>query len=280
MAAWSPASACVACTAASWPPIRRWPAALLTGVLSARSIDVDRQVVAEIGELCGHLPLALQIAAANLVIRPAAGHASYVDELRRGDRLAALSLGDGHVTAVTAAFSLSGLPVVHGTPMRDPAGSAPKALADTGTVELIQLVVRRHAERVDGEARHRHGFVSDGSLLHEWVYATVRLELGPHPPAEARLRRADSAPYADVIATLGAEITRRAVAAYDLVVHLPVEFPLTDPVKPVSERFRALSDELLLRTFAEAGVTVHPVTGSVPARLSRIVGLCAEPAVR
>lgn len=80
---------------------------LLTGILANGSVEVDQPVLEEIGELCGHLPLALRIAAANLVIRPTSEHPSYVDELRRGNRLAALSLGDGGETAVSAAFCLS-----------------------------------------------------------------------------------------------------------------------------------------------------------------------------
>ncbi len=82
-------------------------AGLVTEMLSVRAAEVDRRIVAEVAELCGHLPLALRIAAANLLIREASDHAAYVDELRQGNRLAALSLGDGGDTGVTAAFSLS-----------------------------------------------------------------------------------------------------------------------------------------------------------------------------
>src|SRR5437764_779912 len=89
--------------------------------------------------------------------------------------------GAGKTTLVSRFAELTGLPRAHGTPRRDPAGRTPKALEDVDPAELIQLVVRRYAERVAAETRHRTGFVSDGSLLHEWVYASVRLAVGMHP---------------------------------------------------------------------------------------------------
>ncbi|MGH3469953.1 MAG: hypothetical protein ACRDQF_19715, partial [Thermocrispum sp.] len=148
-----------------------------------------------------------------------------------------------------------------------------KTLEEADPAELIQLVVRRYAERVEAETRHQGGFVSDGSLLHEWVYASVRLAVGMHPAPRAELDGLVRDPYAQVIATLGPEIARRAARAYDLVVHLPIEFELNDRVKPISERFRVLSDLLMLRAFADAGRTVYSVTGTVDARLSQLADL-------
>ena len=182
--------------------------------------------------------------------------------------------GNGKTTVVSRLAGLTRLPMAHGTPMRNPAGGAPKSLEDTEPAELIQLVVRRYAERVQAETAATRGFISDGSLLHEWVYATVRLAVGMHPPAGAVLEPGGDDPYAKVVAALGPEIARRAAQAYDLVVHLPVEFPLHDEVKPISERFRVLSDELLLATFAAESVPVHTITGTVDARLAAFAELC------
>lgn len=186
--------------------------------------------------------------------------------------------GAGKSTLAARFAEQAGLPVAHGTPMRDPAGGPPKPLADADPAELIQLVVRRYAERVEAEARNPQGFVSDGSLLHEWVYATVRLAVGTHPAAGVDLALANDAgdPHAEVVAALGREIVQRAAQSYDRVVHLPVEFALTDVVKPISEPFRDLSDELMMRTFAVAGVTVHPITGAVDARLSALADLVSK----
>lgn len=181
--------------------------------------------------------------------------------------------GAGKTTLIRAVGAATGLPSAHGTPMRNPAGSAAKPLEEVTEPELVQLVVRRLTERVLAEAAQPDGFLSDGSLLHEWVYATVRLAVGLHPgedvPYEAV--RAAEGPYHEVLDHLGREIVHRALEGYDAFVHLPVEFPLADPVPPISEHFRALSDRLLLDTLARAGVAVHTVTGS-PAERSAALG--------
>jgi hypothetical protein len=189
--------------------------------------------------------------------------------------------GAGKTTLITAATARTGLPAAHGTPMRDPLGSRPKPLEEATEPELVQLVVRRHAERLLAEAAHPKGFLSDGSLLHEWVYATVRLAVGLHPGADTGPgipAAAPGTPYRDVLDHLGREFLHRALASYDVFVHLPVEFPLGDEPPPISEHFRALSDRLLLDTLAAAGADVHILTGGVDERLDGLIGL-ARPTV-
>ncbi|MEY9214398.1 AAA family ATPase [Thermobifida halotolerans] len=183
--------------------------------------------------------------------------------------------GAGKTTLISEFAKSSRLPAVHGSPMRDPAGVRPKSLEEVTPAELVQLVVRRFTERAVEEALHFSGFVSDGSLLHEWVYATVRLAVGLHPAPGTALGApsAEVLPYAEIVEALGREVRRRAFATYDVFVHLPVEFPLTDPVKPISEHFRVLSDRLLLEELRTAGVTVHTVTGPVEERLSALARL-------
>ncbi|HSU40342.1 MAG TPA: AAA family ATPase, partial [Polyangiaceae bacterium] len=64
---------------------------------------------------------------------------------------------------------------------------------------------------------------------------------------------------------------RHAKKAYDEFIHLPVEFPLVkDGHRPVSEKFRKLSDGLLLETLRELGIKYHIVSGSLEERLGRI----------
>ncbi|MEV6343777.1 hypothetical protein [Actinoplanes sp. NPDC051851] len=72
------------------------------------------------------------------------------------------------------------------------------------------------------------------------------------------------------ISALGPELLHRAARTYDLVVHLPIEFPLPGPAKPISERFRELSDALLLRTLATAGIPFHIVTGTLESRIAAL----------
>lgn len=184
--------------------------------------------------------------------------------------------GAGKTTLITAATPRTGLPAAHGTPMRDPLGSRPKTLEEATEPELLQLVVRRHAERLLAEAAHPEGFLSDGSFLHEWVYATVRLAVGLHPGPDQGIQAvaaASDTPYGRVLDHLGREFLHRALDSYDLFVHLPVAFPLRDEPPPISENFRALSDRLLLDTLHAAGATVHTVTGSLEERLDTLLGL-------
>jgi DNA-binding SARP family transcriptional activator/tetratricopeptide (TPR) repeat protein len=80
---------------------------LLGRVLGPERVGAEPAAAGELARLCGHLPLALQIAAANLTIHSRRRIADQVTELAGGDRLAALAVhGDQH-TAVRAAFDLS-----------------------------------------------------------------------------------------------------------------------------------------------------------------------------
>jgi DNA-binding SARP family transcriptional activator/Flp pilus assembly protein TadD len=77
--------------------------AVLVSVLGA----VEEAELDELAVLCGHLPLALRIAAANLVARPQQTVAGHVADLREGNRLNELSVLGDRQTAVRAAFDLS-----------------------------------------------------------------------------------------------------------------------------------------------------------------------------
>lgn len=82
----------------------------------AQGIDADRLVadtraIDHLVELCGHLPLALRIAGANLAIGPYDRPSDYVAELRRGERILDLwSGGDGAVVGAAFGISYSALP--------------------------------------------------------------------------------------------------------------------------------------------------------------------------
>ncbi|GAA3875467.1 BTAD domain-containing putative transcriptional regulator [Saccharothrix violaceirubra] len=65
------------------------------------------EAIGELARLCGYLPLALRIALGNLVGSSHADISSYVDELRGGDRLAALAVDNDDSAAVRRAFDLS-----------------------------------------------------------------------------------------------------------------------------------------------------------------------------
>ncbi|MGK5671316.1 BTAD domain-containing putative transcriptional regulator [Micromonospora sp. URMC 106] len=72
---------------------------LLTAVLRQHAITIAPDAVADLAALCGYLPLALRIAAANLATAGEADPRDYLRRLRDGDRLAGLSVpGDPRVT--------------------------------------------------------------------------------------------------------------------------------------------------------------------------------------
>ena len=77
--------------------------ALLTHVLGAERVAADPAAAAELVALCGRLPLALRIAAANLLVEPHGEIARHVAELRATTPLDAL----GGPDAVRGAFDLS-----------------------------------------------------------------------------------------------------------------------------------------------------------------------------
>ncbi|MEV4320143.1 BTAD domain-containing putative transcriptional regulator [Actinocrispum sp. NPDC049592] len=80
--------------------------ALLAGVLGTGMVTAEVAASVELAQLCGGLPLALRIAAANVATVPGGGIAAVVAELAKGDRLAGLSL-DGDDSPVTVAFTAS-----------------------------------------------------------------------------------------------------------------------------------------------------------------------------
>jgi nicotinamide riboside kinase len=189
--------------------------------------------------------------------------------------------GNGKTTLTTELSRQLGLDRTHGAAMRDPAGGSGKSLEECTDAELIQLAVRRFTERAVGEARLPQGFISDGSVLHEWVYTKVRLVLGRLPAPPVRLdsapRSATAALYEEVADQIGLLTLRHARDAYDLVVHLPADVPLPDGHRPISEHFRRLSDQLLLETLEKWRIPVHVVTGSLQDRVRQCRELAGAP---
>jgi tetratricopeptide (TPR) repeat protein/DNA-binding SARP family transcriptional activator len=80
---------------------------LLGRILGPDRVAAEPQAARELAELCGLLPLALRIAAANLIGQPDQSINSYVAELSSGDRLAGLAVEDDPHLAVGAAFDCS-----------------------------------------------------------------------------------------------------------------------------------------------------------------------------
>ena len=80
---------------------------LLTRLLGAERVAAEPQAARGLAKVCGLLPLALRIAAANLADQPDQSIAGYVARLRQGDRLAELAVDGDPQAAVRTAFDCS-----------------------------------------------------------------------------------------------------------------------------------------------------------------------------
>lgn len=80
---------------------------LLTGCLGTERAQAEPAALGGLADLCGYLPLALRIAAAQLSAHPWCRIADQVARLRRPDRVAALAVPGDPTGSVSAAFDLS-----------------------------------------------------------------------------------------------------------------------------------------------------------------------------
>ncbi|WBB61228.1 BTAD domain-containing putative transcriptional regulator [Streptomyces sp. WMMC500] len=81
--------------------------ALLVRLLGPDRVRGESAAVAELARLCGHLPLALRIAAANILTHPGLSIEDFTERLRTGDRLAMLEVHGDAQAAVRGTFDLS-----------------------------------------------------------------------------------------------------------------------------------------------------------------------------
>ena len=129
--------------------------ALLGRMLGRRRVDAEPEATGELARLCGLLPLALRIAAANLTLHPEQSIAAQVAELAMDDRLGRLRVDGDDEHAVRAAFDLSyaALPT--------PAARLFRLLGLVPGPEFgVELAVRRRLAR----GRHRGPFRRGGGV--------------------------------------------------------------------------------------------------------------------
>lgn len=146
------------------------------------------------------------------------------------------------------------------------------------------MTVNRYSERLLGESRNPDGFLSDGSVVHEWVYAKVRLVAGSYPgtdtPLGERHRDRGTAAFEETADEIGLLMKRHAETAYGAFVHVPVEFGLAPDNRPVNENFRRLSDAVLLPALKALPVPLYTVHGTLAERLDQLKELLGlEPVI-
>lgn len=210
-----------------------------------------------------------------------------------GERILRLAVSGTYSTGkstTTEALSLvTGIPRTHALTAREilidlvPG----KQMMELNAMELQAVGLRRFEERVHNEAAQPGSFISDGSVIHEWVYAEGRMRIGINPGAGLMHRSIKAVvglpmkpfmkQYAD---SYGKVVKARAKRTYDAYVHLPVEFEMKkDGHRPVSEKFRNLSDELLLEAIEELQIPCHVVGGTIKERLEKIIAIFDLPVV-
>ncbi|MEE1784154.1 AAA family ATPase [Streptomyces sp. SP17BM10] len=186
----------------------------------------------------------------------------------------------GKTLTTMAVSHLTGLERSAAKTMREllPVSVPGKTLEECTAPEIIMLIMRRNQERAVNESHLPAGFVSDGSSLHEWCYGTVRVLVGINPNESVSLENVEMTDeirfFSRVMEQMGVPAKQHAKASYDSFVHLPIEFPLVeDGHRPVSERFRTLADEMLLKVLSELEIPVHVVGGTIPERLEKILDI-------
>jgi AAA domain len=153
--------------------------------------------------------------------------------------------------------------------------------------DLLALGLRRLEERIQSEAAQPAGFISDGSVLHEWIYGEARLQVGISPGAPwfdravKRIVGIPSRPFLrQYLTAYGIVVMARAKHQYDAFVHLPLEFEMNrDGHRPVSESYRRVSDEMLRAALDDLDIPCHIVGGTVGERVNQIIGLFDLPMV-
>lgn len=196
----------------------------------------------------------------------------------------------GKTTTATALALATGLPLVNALSAREILTTLypGRKFHHMSAEELLALGLRRLEERLKAETLlFDQGFISDGSVLNEWAYAAVRARIGLNPGAPLFQQTIKG-----LLSLPSLPFFRRYVRAYEQmaklhtgetytdIVHLPVEFDMaTDGHRPVSERYRRLSDRDLVSKFAELGLSVHPVKGTIEARVRAIIETLELPQV-
>ncbi|MFT8606633.1 MAG: ATP-binding protein [Lentilactobacillus hilgardii] len=196
----------------------------------------------------------------------------------------------GKTTTATALSIATGIPMIDASSAREILTSLypGRRFQDMSITELMALGLSRFEQRVKAETilmDQDKDFISDGSVLNEWVYGTVRLKIGINPGApvyQQIIKDILGIPTRNFLdkymKAYGRVVNQRALATYTHVVHLPIEFPMvSDGHRPVSERYRRLSDIQIAKTLKGYGIPFYTVGGTQRERVLRIIELVHLP---
>ena len=138
---------------------------------------------------------------------------------------------------------------------------------------LIQASTLRFADRLRAEPSHQHGFISDGTVFHDWAYTETRLRWGSYPSDENFVDPSTLTGNAESLLDINSAhleaVKVHAEGSYEILFHLPIEYPLRDDNRPIDEEFRIKSDKLLLDAVSKTRIPVHVLHGSIAARIDQ-----------
>ncbi len=187
----------------------------------------------------------------------------------------------GKTSTVLALSFLTGLPKTHARTMREilPTTFPGKRLENCLPNELMELGMRRFFERCEAEQKLGNSFISDGCSLQEWIYGTARLSKGLNPNEKQwkvwlnkRTQKYRYDVFSECLNSFGQLVTHHAKTAYDLFIHLPIEFPFEeDGHRPVKESFRTQAEKIILQAYQKIDIPVLEVRGDMSQRLNKIV---------
>lgn len=190
----------------------------------------------------------------------------------------------GKTTTTNALSIATGIPLINALSAREIlTGLYPgRRFQDMNSVELMALGLKRMEERIREETvlyKENSSFLSDGSVLNEWVYGTVRLKVGINPGSKLMHRMSKAVLgiaarpfFKKYLEAYGQVVNLHAKQWYTDVVHLPIEFAMDpDGHRPVSEKYRTLSDTALLNAFTDIGLSPVQIAGNQKERLEKIV---------
>lgn len=183
----------------------------------------------------------------------------------------------GKSTTTLALSYLTGIPRTHARSSREIMVDVMpgKKMKDIGMVKLYELGIRRLTERIIYERMAGDNFLSDGSTIHEWIYAKARMYVGVTPDDPFLMRKIKHVALApmrhfsnSIMESIAAPARWYAKKTYDCFIHLPVEFAFVpDEHRPVNEEFRALSDKFLTQALEDLKIPYIVAGGTIKNRL-------------
>lgn len=188
----------------------------------------------------------------------------------------------GKTVTTEALTQLTGIPRTYAKTMREllPIHFPGKKLEECNVFDLYELGMLRFVERVSNEGAQLDSYITDGSVIHEYVYGMSRMNYGLAINNERPLKRFMTnitllphiKVYKQISERYGDIVKKYAKAHYDLFIHLPIEFPmLKDGHRPYSEEFREMCDKRILDILKELEIPYIVAKGSVEERLETIV---------